>query len=80
MRTVLACLLLSGCSALDGIADSATNPAISQKIFLGGESITVKRRRDLDRYTCGREQLVCDFFGTVWQCSCGSAGFSRVYR
>jgi len=70
MRTVLVCLLLSGCSLIDGVADGgAYNP---NRVYLGNDSIIVSMRADMDRYTCGEQALVCDAAGSKWMCSCSS--------
>ena len=73
MRTVLVCLLLSGCSVIDGIADGSTYSL--NRVYLGNDTIIVSMHDDLDRYTCGAQSLICDAAGTKWSCSCGSYAF-----
>lgn len=76
MRIVLLCVLVSGCSVLDHIAETANNPPPDNRVFLGSDAVRVKHRGQLDRYTCGREQLVCETVGSVYYCNC--AAVSRV--
>ncbi|HSG64714.1 MAG TPA: hypothetical protein VLD39_06930, partial [Gammaproteobacteria bacterium] len=74
MRTVLVCLLLGGCSLIDGVVDDgARNP---NRVFLGSDSVVVSMHDDLDRYTCGAQPMICDRAGSKWACSCD--GFSLL--
>ena len=77
MRTLLVCLLVSGCSILDGIADNAVTTPADNRVFLGGDTLHARHRAELDRYTCGREQLVCESAGSGFYCSCQTVTMTR---
>ena len=80
MRMVVLCLLVSGCSVLDGIADDTTRAPTSSRTFLGGDTLFVRHRAAIDRYTCGREQLVCDSVGSSFYCRCETLTLVRASR
>lgn len=75
MRIVLVCCLLGGCSLMDGVADSASTARSLNRIYIGGDTITISQREDMTRYTCGSLALVCDGAGAKWQCSCEYLSF-----
>ena len=75
MRMVLAGLLLSGCSALDSVADGRA--ANLNRVYLGGDEIILARREEMTRYTCGDQQLICDSVGAKWVCSCSKFSLAR---
>ena len=79
MRTVLLCFLISGCSVLDGIADTATHAPSDNRVFLGGDTVFVKHRVAMDRYTCGRDQLVCESVGSSFYCNCQTISVVRTH-
>ncbi|HEX9878198.1 MAG TPA: hypothetical protein VGC50_16290 [Gammaproteobacteria bacterium] len=75
MRAVLLLLLLSGCTAIDKLADSGPNYVAQNRVFLGSESIEVPRSENLDRYTCGRQVLLCKAWGSNWSCYCSGVQY-----
>ena len=77
MRMVVLCLLVGGCSVLDGIADDTAYAPTDNRTFLGGDTVFVRHRAAIDRYTCGREQLVCDSVGSSFYCRCESVSLVR---
>jgi len=78
MRTVLLCLLVSGCSVLDGLADNAAYAPANNRVFLGSDTIFVKHRAAMDRYTCGRDHLVGESVGSSCYCSCETVTMVRA--
>jgi len=80
MRTVLLCLLVSGCSMLDGIADNAAYAPSNNRVLLGSDTVFVKHRAAMDRYTCGREQLICESVGSSFYCRCETVTMVRTSR
>ena len=73
MRLIIVCCLLSGCSVIDRIADSSpTANFVSNRVYLGSDSIHVKMRRDMDRYPCRAQAMICEPYGSMWECRCGS--------
>jgi len=80
MRTVLLCLLVSGCGVLDGIADNTAYAPSNNRVFLGSDTVFVKHRAAMDRYTCGREHLVCESVGSSFFCSCETVTLVRASR
>lgn len=70
MRMALICFLLGGCSMIDGVSDGGGTVHGANRIDLGGESVFLSVRENLDRYTCGSQAMVCDSAGTKWECSC----------
>ena len=75
MRFFLVCCLLSGCSLIDGVADSASGTRNLNRVYIGAETVNISQRKDMDRYTCGERALICDGAGTRWICSCEYVSF-----
>lgn len=70
MRMVLMCFLLGGCSLIDRVADGGGAARSYSRISVGGGSVVLSMREDLDRYSCSGQALVCDAVGSKWACSC----------
>jgi hypothetical protein len=70
----------SVCSVIDRIADSSpTTSFVSNRVFLGSDTIHVKMRRDMHLYTCRAQTMICEPYGAMWECRCGSFDLTTLY-
>jgi hypothetical protein len=77
MRLIIVCCLLSGCSVIDRIADSSPASYVSNRVYLGSDSIQLKTRRDMDRYSCRTQTMICEPYGATWECRCGTFALTQ---
>jgi len=71
---------LSGCAShsngFDASRFTSATPLVSEKIFLGNDTISVRgigasKTKELNRYTCGPNgMMICDSVSSVAMCSC----------